>query len=148
MLIPKKATPKNLYDRIKKLAYGLFVMWLGVLAPLVYFDEFAVSHHVQPFRFSLVEGRHRAITTPRTAAFTDRLAQRLKQRLTHQQDVISTHSPFPGLALALQWSLGQISLIAGSTGLLYLMFRRLNLAHQLVVASPDLPAPKKPPRLL
>lgn len=145
--LSKMSAPKNLCDRVKKLAYGLFVVWLGVLAPLVYFDEFAVSHHVQPFRFSLFEGRSRPHLAPRPSV-ADQLTQRLKQRMTRQQDVISTHSPFPGLALSLHWSLGQIFLIAGFAGLLTLFFGRKNLAEQLAIASPDLPAPKKPPRRL
>jgi hypothetical protein len=129
-----------------KFLYGLFILWLGVLAPLVYFDQFATNHHVQPYRFALSEARNRAHFLP-PESVASQLMQQLKQRLTHQQDVMSAPSPFSGLAHSLQWSLGQFYLVAGMTGLLLLLFGPLRLVEQLSATSADLPPPKKPPRL-
>ena len=130
---------------IQKSIYALFMLWLGVLAPLVYFDQFAANHQVQPYRFALFEARNQIHSLP-PASVVSQLKQQLKQRLTRQQDAISTTSPLPGLAHALQWSLGQLYLIAGVTGLLFLLFGHLSLVEQLAVASADLPPPEKPPR--
>jgi hypothetical protein len=129
-----------------KFLYGLFILWLGVLAPLVYFDQFATNHHVQPYRFALSEGRNWAHFLA-TESVTSQLMQQLKQRLTHQQDVISAASPFSGLTHSLQWILGQLYLVAGMTGLLLLLFERLRPVEQLSATSADLPPPEKPPRL-
>jgi hypothetical protein len=129
-----------------KFLYGLFILWLGVLAPLVYFDRFATNHHVQPYRFALFEGRNRLHSSPLEAVGLQ-LRQQLKQRLTHQQDVISASSPFSGLVHSLQSSLGQLYLVAGAAGLLLLLFGRLSLVEQVSTASADLLPPEKPPRL-
>lgn len=131
---------------LAKIIYTLFILWMGVLAPLIYFDQFAANHRVQPYRFALLETRAGLRSLPSEAADTQ-LVQRLKQRFTPQQDFISTSYPFPGPAHDLQWSLGQLYLIAGAAGLLLLLWGRLSLAGQPSGASAELPPPEKPPRL-
>jgi hypothetical protein len=137
---------KNLIDQFQKLIYGLFILWLGVLAPLVYFDPFAANHHVQPYRFALSKARSRVHPLPLESVATQ-LMQQLKQKLTRQQDVISTSSPFSGLTHSLQWGLNQLYLIASVTGLLLLLFGRLSLVEQLSSTSVNLSPPEPPPRL-
>jgi hypothetical protein len=140
-MLPKK----TLIEHSVKLIYGLFILWLGVLAPLVYFDRFAANHHIQPYRFSLFAGSGRS-QTPLSGSTPARLISQLRQKMTGQQEYISPGRPVAGMAHALQWSLGQIYLTAGLAGLMYLLFRRFTLASQWTAASADLPAPKKPPR--
>ena len=137
---------KSLITQFQKSIYGLFILWLGVLAPLVYFDRFAANHHVQAYRFALFEGHHRLRPLP-PEAVASQLLLHLKQRLTRQQDVISTSSPVAGLAHSLQWSLGQLYLSAGVTNLLLLLSGLLSLVEPLSTASADLPPPEEPPRL-
>ena len=129
-----------------KLIYGLFIVWLGLLAPLVYFDRFAINHHIQPYRFALFETGRRMSGLP-PAALAPQLLQQLKQRLTRQHDVLTTTNPVVSLARSLQWSVDQLYLVAGAPGLLFLTFGRLGLVEHLLAASADLPRPKKPPRL-
>jgi hypothetical protein len=137
---------KSLIVQFQKSICGLFVLWLGVLAPLVYFDRFAANHHVQPYHFVLFEGHHRLRSLP-PEAVASQLLQHLKQRLTRQQDVISASSPLAGLAHSLQWSLDQLYFSISVTDLLLLLFGLLSLVEPLSTASADLPPPEKPPRL-
>lgn len=134
----------RLHSIATKIIFGLFILWLGVLAPLVYFDGFAANHRVQPYRFALFEKNHPVTFSPPSVA--SQLAQQLKQRFARQQDVISTGSPFPSLVHSLQWSLGQLYLAAGITAFLLVLAGRFSLVEQLLATSVDLPAPKKPPR--
>ena len=129
-----------------RLTYGLFVLWLGLLAPLVYFDRFALNHHIQPYHLTLFKSGKRISTLP-PAAVAPQLVQQLKQALSQPDDVITSVNPFAGLARSLHWSVDQLFLIACVTGLLLLPFGRLGLARQLAVASAHLRRPKKPPRL-
>lgn len=131
---------------IKKIICSLFILWVGVLAPLIYFDQFAATHRVRPYRFALFETRPGLRSLP-SAAAQIQLVQRLKQRFTSQQDVIAASSPFPGPAHYLQWSLGQLYLMAGVAGLLILLWGRLSLTGHPSGASLELPPPEKPPRL-
>lgn len=112
---------------IKKIICSLFILWMGVLAPLLYFDQFAANHRVRPYRFALFEMRAGLRSLPSETAEMQ-FVQRLKQRFTHQQDLISAGHPFPGPAHYLQWSLGQFYLTTGADGLLLLLWRRLSLA--------------------
>jgi hypothetical protein len=137
---------KNLIDQFQKPIYGLFILWLGVLAPMVYFDPFAANHHVRPYHFALFEG-HGRVHSALPAIVASSLKQQLNYKLTHQQEVISNRSPFPGLAYALQWGLGQLYLVTAVTGLLLLLFGPLRLAQYLSAVSVDLSPPEKPPRL-
>jgi hypothetical protein len=137
---------KRLIAQFQKSIYGLFIIWLGVLAPLVYFDGFAANHHVQPYHLALFE-RHNQVYFPAPALVASQLRQQLSQRLTRQQDVISASSPFSGLAHPLQGSLSQLYLLAGMTGLLLLLFGRLRLTEPLSATSLALLPPEKPPRL-
>lgn len=135
----------KLICQFQRSIYGLFILWLGLLAPLVYFDSFAANHHVQPYRLALFE-RHKQVTSPLPATLASQLRQQFAQRLTRQQDVISTHSPLPGLVQSLQWSLGQLYLVTGMAGLLLLLFGCLHPVEPLSVASTELSPPEKPPR--
>ena len=129
-----------------RLVYGLFIVWLGLLAPLVYFDRFATNHYVRPYRFALFETYNRTNSLPLEAA-ASQLSQQLRQRLMRQQNVISASSAYSGLAHSLQWSLDQLYFSAEVTGLLFLPFGCLRLVEHLFATSADLPHPKKPPRL-
>jgi hypothetical protein len=128
-----------------KLVYGLFIVWLGLLAPLVYYDRFATNHFVPPYRIALFETHNRPNSLPPEAA-ASQLRQQLRHRLMRQLDGISASSPFTGLAHSIQWSLDQPYVSAGVTGLPLLLFGRLSLVEQLTTASADLPHPEKPPR--
>ena len=138
---------KSLTAQLKKCSYALFILWLGLVAPLVYFDPFAANHQVQPYHIALFAGRNRLHTLP-TEATGSQLIQQLKQRLSRQQEAISGSSPFSSLVHSLQWSLGQPYLIAAVTGLLLLLFGRLSLLEHLSAVSAELPPRKKPPRLV
>lgn len=131
---------------IKKIICSLFILWVGMLAPLIYFDQFAANHRVQPYRFALFETRAGLRSLPSEAAEMQ-LIQRLKQRFTPQQVFVSASNPFSGSAHYLQWSLGQLYLMAGAAGLLILLWGPLSLTGQPSGASADLPPPEKPPRL-
>ncbi|MCB0167218.1 MAG: hypothetical protein KDI79_23515 [Anaerolineae bacterium] len=137
----------NRFARIAaKFIYGLFIVWLGVLAPLIFFDVRATHHHIQPYRLALFAAPAwpRALTTKDVAS---PLIRPLKPRFNLQQDFIAPTNAFSGLAHLLQSSLGQLYLIAAAAGLLRLLFGPLNGTAQPAGASADLPLPKKPPRL-
>lgn len=129
-----------------KFVYGLFILWVGVLAPFVYFDPFAIDHYIPPYRLAIFQPS----VHPREAAVPEavvaRLIRQLKQRFLRQQDLISARSPLSGPAHLLQWSLGPLYLGAGAINLQLLLAGRLALTEQPAGASADLPPPKKPPR--
>jgi hypothetical protein len=134
----------HLHALATKIIYALFILWLGVLAPLIYFDGFAANHHVQPYRFALFEKGNRVTALPLSVA--PQAEQELRQRFARQLDVISNGSFFPGLLHSLQWSLSQLYLTAGVAGFLLLFARRFSLVEQLPATSLPLPPSAPPPR--
>jgi hypothetical protein len=136
----------RLFTLVTRFSCGLFILWVGGLAPLVYFDLFAVNHRIQPYRFALFEARPEARLSS-SEIVEPQLRQRIVRHLAPQQDFLSPDSLFSGPVHLFQGSLGQLYLIAGTIGLLLLLFRRLNLAGQPAGVSAELPPPERPPRL-
>jgi hypothetical protein len=137
-----------LRNLLKKLICGLFIFWLGGLAPLIAFNPFAAHHHLSPYQLVLFETLdHSAESLPDNLA--THLLNQAKQRLDQQDDLIMAKDPFSGLAHHFQSSLNQ-PLLFGAIILLILALylNRLRPQEFFLVQSPYFPPPKKPPRLL
>jgi len=141
----------HMTDRLLKVTlkfiYSLFILWIGVLSPLIYFDLFAVNHFVQPYHFvpfKLIVQKEK--TTLEKAS--TQLKQQLFQRFKLQQDFIDVSSFPAGHNHLFQWAMSQLYLVAGVVGAWLLFFGRLNSAGQPNDASADLPPPDKPPQFV
>jgi hypothetical protein len=130
-----------------KFIYGLFILWVGLLSPLVYFDLFAVNHFVQPYHFISFKPAVKKETSPPETVFPQ-LKQKLLHRFKSQQSFINASSPAAGPSHLFQWATSQLSLIALTYSALLLLFGHLSLNGQPAVTSADLPPPDKPPQLI
>lgn len=130
-----------------KFIYGLLILWIGVLSPLVYFDLFAINHFVQPYHFVQFASIIQKERTNFEAA-PSRLKQRLLQRFKSQQDYIDTSSLPAGQNHLFQWAMSQLYLVAGIAGALLLLFGRLSSSGQTNDTSADLPPPDRPPQFV
>lgn len=130
-----------------KIIQGLFVLWVGIIAPLIYLDRFATYHLMQPYRFALFERPITLILLPQGEIGTQ-LVERLTRRFSPSHHSIAPTSPWPNLENAPQWGLGQLYLAAITLALPLLLGRRFNLREYPFAVSADLSPPKKPPRFL
>ncbi|MCB0209549.1 MAG: hypothetical protein KDJ52_09475 [Anaerolineae bacterium] len=133
---------------LKKIAYIGLILWLGVLAPITYFNVFATDHLVQPYSIAVFEKMPQKRSLPAEIISQQALIH-LKQALSNQQPFVTTKSPFATFTQFLQSTISSASLV-GSGALLLLAFyfgaivpknHRLEPSH--VIAPP-----KKPPRFL
>ena len=133
---------------LKKVAYIGLILWLGVLAPITYFNVFATDHLIQPYSIAIFEKMPQQRPLP-AEILSQQTMLHLKQALTNQQNFITAKSPFAAFAQLLQSTLGPASL-AGSAALLLLAFYWGQLTpknHRLEPSYMSAP-PKKPPRFL
>ena len=130
-----------------KFIYGLLILWIGVLSPLVYFDLFAVNHFVPPYHFVQFEPLVQKERTNFEAA-PSQLKQRLLQRFKSHQNYINASSLPAGQNHLFQWAMSQLYLVAGIAGALFLLFGRLSASGQPDATSADLVPPDKPPQFV
>jgi hypothetical protein len=133
---------------LKKLICGLFIFWLGGLAPLVAFNPFAARHHLSPYQFVSFESLNQP-AEPLPEELAAALLNQAKQRLGQQDDLLMAKDPFSGLAHQFQSSLNQ-PLLFGPIILLILALylNRLRQQERFPAQIIYFPPPKKPPRRL
>jgi hypothetical protein len=133
-------------NSIRKLVYGFFIVWIGSLAPLTFFNTFAVSHPVQPYRIALFE-RMPQFQAQLPAELAALQRHRLTQQLTGQHDSLSNRGFLFSLAQSLLSSLSHLSLFGTALWLpLVLYLGRLISRGRLAKPSTCPPPPDKPPR--
>ncbi|HMR62906.1 MAG TPA: hypothetical protein PKE64_02750 [Anaerolineae bacterium] len=131
---------------IKKLAYGFFILWIGFLAPLTFFNSFALSHPVQPYRIALFE-RMPQLQPEFPAELAALQFHRLTQQLTGQSDSLSNRGFLFSLAQSLLSSLSHLSFFGTALWLpLVLYLGRLLPRVRLAKPSTGSAPPDKPPR--
>lgn len=133
---------------LKKIAYIGLILWLGILAPITYFNVFAADHMVQPYSIAIFEKMPHKRPLPAEIVSQQTLIH-LKQSLSNQHNFITTPNPFVAIASFLQSTLSP-ALLAGSAALLLLVFYsgQLTLQNCLLESSNHVAPPKKPPRFL
>lgn len=133
---------------LNKVAYIGLILWLGVLAPITYFNVFATDHLIQPYSIAVFEKMPQKRPLP-AEILSQQTRLHLKQILTDQHNFITAKSPFAAFAQLLQSTLGSAAL-AGSAALLLLAFywgQLLPKNHRLEPSHVIAP-PKQPPRFL
>ena len=133
---------------LKKFAYLGLILWLGVLAPITYFNVFATDHLVQPYRIAVFEKMPQKRSLP-AEMISQQTLMHLKQALTNQHNFITAKRSFASFTLFLQSTLSSASL-AGNAALLLLAFYFGGLVpknHRLEPSNVITP-PKRPPRFL
>lgn len=132
----------------KKLAYFGLILWLGILAPITYFNVFAADHMVQPYKVAVFETMPQKRQLP-AELLSQQNVIRLKQSLTDQKDLITARTPFTSFSQSLQTTLSQIIFSSGVAMLLLAFYcgpfkRKYYLPEDGNFIAP----PKKPPRFL
>lgn len=132
----------------KKLVYLILVVWIGGIAPLTYFNVFAVDHYLPPYQIAGLS------QPPKLHAifpgqFSARINSQLWQKFIAHTDTIATASRLPSVAQLFQQSTDLPCLQQGDAlPVVSLYLGRLCLCETPVDCSTTLPPPKKPPRWL
>lgn len=134
----------NPTSHMRNLFLSSLIIWVGLLAPLVYVDPLAANHVVPPYRLALFETASATLWLPPNLLAPDSTGSSaaLGQVAAH----LVPRSPLVRVTPGLQASLSQIHLSFAGLTLSLLLLGRLRFVDHPPTTATALAPPDEPPR--